>query len=216
MTSTNVIRPTKVITLYKNGDGELDMKNGTGEYNIACRLVKHYFIDHIEFCYEPLQNKKAAFGVDVLNWLPRNAGETLAGRKVASRHHRYIHFSASLFGRSMTEDLVEAQCYPIGGGSISYERKLVKQDTVWGTMEHLGSIGTKCCVYGNYKPQAERRQARVHIKSAITPVMSIVNCFSEAWIGPYDMRSNNCIDYAVGCWNLLCKNDIEYDNVCQV
>lgn len=95
-------------------------------------------------------------------------------------------------------------------GRQSYEHQKVKVDTIWGTMEHDDS-GAKCYLY---RANCRRQQAEVEMRHAIQqPQWNIFKCFSLAWTGPYSLRSNNCIDYALKCWNLLCGTNFEYENV---
>ena len=199
-----------MIQLYIDDAGNQIMK--AGNPRIAQRYITEYLIDYVEFCYVPLQSMRANAAVGFLNLLPRNQAETIAGRNVPSSHHRYIHFSASLFESSAAASLTEVELTITPGGRQAPTK--VKVDTIWGIMEHEES-GTMCYLYSQNTANAGRHQAGVLMNRNIRPQLSITQCFFGAWTGPYNLRDNNCIDYALRCWNSLCGTNVTYNDVCQ-
>ena len=205
------IRDRPIELLIDHHGGQPRMTQGTAE---DWSIFQSYVIDYVEFCYEPLQNKKATTGYYPAQWLPENVLDVLTGRKLPSKHHRYIHFSASLYCQNTTPGLTELELTIGPGGHVHQAPEVpTKVHTVWGTMEHQPD-GTWCCLYGSeYVPNTGRSQSiRLWSRYPSAP-FNIITLFTSAWQGAYDLVSNNCIDYALRCWNLLLESYYKYEDV---
>ena len=138
-----------------------------------------YNIGRVEFCHKPLESK-SIFRI-FLDWilgggeLPTR-DEMVRGllREAPSLHHRFIHFRAT----APSND-----------------------DYVFGTMEFT-SDGAVCTVY-HTDDLPYGSQVHGEYRSVETSPLSIQDLFQRAWKGRYRLLDNNCIDYAIRCWNLL-------------
>ena len=157
-----------------------------------------YTIDYVEFCHEPIKSKlmkkTIKVGLAVAKRLPKCLSKKwkLLWREEPSIRHRFIHFHAR-------------------GGA--------ENKPVYGTMEHF-ACGAMCHL-SRSDDLICKEDSKVQEKLAenTTKRVSIMCLFLEAWKEPYCLRDNNCIDYAIRCWNYLEPSnhtEIKYEDVAQV
>ena len=153
----------------------------------ANKKYLEYKIGYVEFCYEPLQRKSLLSMVKTFFKFPHSAEELpnevvrdVRGllRGIPSRHHRFVHFRAT--------------------GGLRDNLKIV-----FGTME-LNLDEAVCYLYAT-SDLCDRHYSKVHgaLMAEPTTSLSIKELFQSAWNYPYDLLHNNCIDYAIRCWNQL-------------
>ena len=183
----------------------LELFDEGGEHQIGSKSLSHYTIDMAQFCHVPLTHLALDLVVTALK-VPEflfvrvphkikdkivelddgEPEETIPG--LPSGHHRFIRFRTR-------------QYYPN------------TSDRVWGTMERLGDQ-VICALYRNENASV-RPGARVTQKG-ILPFSEVLEMYTEKigveavfrgiggnWNGPYDLKGNNCIHYALECWKRL-------------
>ena len=139
------------------------------------KLLMNYNIWYVEFRFKPLEDVVARAAATLGNLLPTQVALTLAGRLVPSRHHRFIYFLA----RSRT-NMLEYVCGTLEFFNTGAECRIF----------HVTGINISGFVHG-------------HLRGFPSIDYSIGGLFVAAWEGPYDLMNNNCIDYAIRCWNRL-------------
>ena len=146
-------------------------------------------IDYVVFCIEPLEDVLFRLAIYIGSLLPTQ----WVGRTVPSPHHRCIVFRAKRI------DLV-----------------FMRQYYIWGIME-FHTAGAKCYLYTNVDIPGRRLRMYSHLSGRPTTRYTIRELFTAAWEGEYHAMTNNCIDYAIRCWNLLSPEYtmIEWDDVCR-
>lgn len=77
-----------------------------------------------------------------------------------------------------------------------------------GAMCHLKTDDDYVCDKSDFKVQMYTHddcnsKVSGELKGKPTVQVSISDLFSRAWKKPYCLRNNNCIDYAIRCWNEL-------------
>ena len=181
---------------FQNSDslgkmGTVVLSRNGGNLNILekYRNFLDYKIEYVEFRYKPL-GRKSVFRA-FRDWI-RGGGELpttvkmVRGilRGIPSLHHRFIYF------RATSPDNAEF---------------------VFGTMEFT-SDGAVCTLYHTDNLPYHNSQVHGGYKSAETLALTILELFQGAWNGIYSVSDNNCIDYAIRCWNLLEPRDYEHRN----
>ena len=168
--------------------------------------LKDYTVNLAQFCHRPLKNRLLDVIVTavkipefllirvphkVIDMASELVGETpeeiIPG--LPSGHHRYIRFRTN-------------QNYP---GT---------RDKVWGTMERLEE-GVVCALYKSERASV-RKNARV-TQTGLLPFSDQLEMLTEeavcaeevfhgiggTWNGEYHLTTNNCVHYALECWEKL-------------
>ena len=125
-------------------------------------------------------------------------------RSAASAHHRFLYFHAHYDSQFADASLneVEVQLYKSGGKEM-----ISAIQEVWGIIERLEDAAE--CHLFRVNKIGNRKNSHLYDDLSGQPMNneSIGQLFCDEmgarWKGPYDLRCNNCIDYAIGCWNLL-------------
>ena len=145
----------------------------------------NYVIVYVKFCYEPLTNVMLRHAIE-------GAILVRGEDNVISPHHRFIYFRANRSGSEFDYDTA-----------------------IYGILEHVkdepvGNGGVVCNLYLNtgnddLRAVTGRVDAAVHgyLIGYPTQPYSIRRLSIKAWTRPYDLLINNCIHYAIRCWNLL-------------
>lgn len=142
----------------------------------------NYVIVYVKFCYEPITNVMLRHAIE---------GEMLLRGEdnVPSPHHRFIYFRANHSGSEFDYDTA-----------------------IYGILEHVKDEhgGVVCYLYLNTESDdlravTRRVDAAFHRNLIGYPTQphSIRRLSINAWTGPYHLINNNCIHYAIRCWNLL-------------
>ena len=164
--------------------------------NRAEAILKNYNIEFVQFCHRPISSEILAFGAKLYHGV-----KFLSKSKDAlpSIHHRYIRFLAS------------------GPGDNNIGTKSSK---VWGTFERLSNEGGICVLYrsesGSLRSEAHVTNVRgfpmeMHISNKVT-IHDVFLGVGSTWDGEYHLIKNNCIHYALACWERLGGN-ASYDDV---
>ena len=190
------------------------------------------FIYKVGFCYEPLENALNRMTVDVANrYWPKDLKCPAGSRAIPSAHHRFLYFSAhcSVKYPTLLDTFPhEAEGQPRQSGGITLISKVLepveKSVPVWGIIERVGDAA-QCILYSEDNV-GQRHNVKVYTELFGTPtnqrLRNVHQLFcvrmGAAWKGDYDAKCNNCIDYAIECWNLLApqcsKPKVEWNDVC--
>lgn len=169
-------------------------------------------ITDVEFRYEPLWHLKANLAIMLGMISPRCMLAILGVREIPSRHHRFISFTATMPYAPAPRDTDSSP------DEAERTVRLTGTVNIYGTMEHSQNEAV-CCLYQT--PPVYNQQSNVHVhgdlRGACTGdrTFTVRELFEKAWTGGYKILKNNCIDYAMRCWNLLQPaRTVEYKDVC--
>ena len=190
-------RTDQYTTVYK-GDKDLKICNQ--------EILFRSTIEYVELCYEDIHSvliySLIGVGLQVARLLRESKRDELKlprKDKEPTRVHRFIHFRASSGNGKTVYGIIEH----FACGAMCH-LKIIRNNDTAGTVTGIRNEESKV-----YKKYASKPTVQV----------SIWDLFSCAWKRPYCLRDNNCIHYAVRCWNCLKPIDhpqIKYEDVYQV